>query len=463
MISRRNSESGYAMLLVFAMSAIIAITLYQQLPRAAFEAQREKESLLIDHGEQYRRGVQLYVRKMGRYPAKMEDLDNTQSIRFLRKHYIDPMTGKDEWRLLHMGPAGKLIDSKIETANANADLFKQGSITEFKAAGSSDIGPEAINLGARKRPSDDLVLGPINGTPTGAPRSTDPPPLGGSNTAANLSASLNAGMNMGTPGGTNANAPGTPTTPGAVQAPPIPAWVNGGALPGMPPGQRGTTAPTAPVFAPPANSGASSSISGNGGFGASISGNGGYGAPAPVGNNTPASLASQTGGQTGGFVQGAVNSQYQGQVPTPNGAPSQYPTGFQQPGLQGSPAQMINSLLTSPRPGGAPAGVGQPGMGGSIVGGLAGVASNYKGHGIKRYGDQDEYQKWEFFYDFAGEMRGATQGISPNTLQNNNPNNQPNSNSNSSFGGNNSSFGNFGNGATPASQPQVGMPIQRPQ
>jgi len=32
--------------------------------------------------EQYRRGIQLCVRKMGRYPAKMEDLDNTQSIRF---------------------------------------------------------------------------------------------------------------------------------------------------------------------------------------------------------------------------------------------------------------------------------------------------------------------------------------------------------------------------------------------
>ncbi len=66
---------------------------------------------------------------------------------------------------------------------------------------------------------------------------------------------------------------------------------------------------------------------------------------------------------------------------------------------------MINSLLTSPRPGGAP-GTALPGMGGSVVGGLAGVASTHKGHGIRRYADQDEYQKWEFYYDFGKEMSG---------------------------------------------------------
>jgi len=155
----RNPQAGYALLLVFALAAILAIGLYQQLPRAAFEAQREKEALLIDHGEQYKRAVQLYVRKLGRYPAKMEDLDNTQNIRFLRKHYIDPMTGKDEWRLLHMGPAGKLIDSKIETAENSQDQWHQGSITEFKSPASTDAGgPEAINLAARKRPSDDVQL-----------------------------------------------------------------------------------------------------------------------------------------------------------------------------------------------------------------------------------------------------------------------------------------------------------------
>ena len=40
-------ESGYAMLLVFLMAAMIAIALYKEMPRVAFEAQRSKELLLI--------------------------------------------------------------------------------------------------------------------------------------------------------------------------------------------------------------------------------------------------------------------------------------------------------------------------------------------------------------------------------------------------------------------------------
>ncbi len=249
------------------MTAIVAIGLYTQLPRAAFEAQREKESLLINHRQQYIRGVQLYVRKMGRYPAKIEDLDNTQNIRFLRKHYIDPMTGKDEWRLLHMGPAGKLIDSKIESADPNKDQFHQGSITEFKAPASfSDAGgPEGVNIATRHRPSDDLTLAPING---------NPPP-----TNSNI-APLAMNTDPSAPGG----APGTPGAPTVPTAPQTPAWVNGGALPGMPAGQRNTVAPTGPSGAPVADPNAGSSISGNGGYGStgnsgfgSISGNGGYG------------------------------------------------------------------------------------------------------------------------------------------------------------------------------------------
>jgi len=56
------------MLLVFVMAAAVAITLYRELPRVAFEAQRNKEELLIERGEQYSRAIQLYVRKWKKYP-----------------------------------------------------------------------------------------------------------------------------------------------------------------------------------------------------------------------------------------------------------------------------------------------------------------------------------------------------------------------------------------------------------
>jgi hypothetical protein len=149
-----------------------------------------------------------------------------------------------------------------------------------------------------------------------------------------------------------------------------------------------------------------------------------------------------------------VNSQFQGQSPysTNPGSNNNANTGFGQQGQQGSPAQMINNLLTSPRPGGAPAGIGG-GMTGTVVGGLAGVASTYRGHGIKRYADQDEYQKWEFFYDFGGDMRGVNQQQQPQQQP------QQQQSNGSGFGGG-SNFG--GSGALGGSSNMGGDTRQSP-
>src|SRR5438552_12767054 len=107
MIKRhRKSEAGFALLFIYAMAATVAIMLYMELPRVAFEAQRDKEQLLIDRGEQYSRAIGLYVRKFNRYPADFEALESTQNLRFLRRRYVDPMTGKQEWRIIHVGPGG---------------------------------------------------------------------------------------------------------------------------------------------------------------------------------------------------------------------------------------------------------------------------------------------------------------------------------------------------------------------
>jgi len=50
---RRRREAGMALLLVFLMAAIIGIMLFLELPRVAFDAQRQKEQLLIERGQQY--------------------------------------------------------------------------------------------------------------------------------------------------------------------------------------------------------------------------------------------------------------------------------------------------------------------------------------------------------------------------------------------------------------------------
>lgn len=110
-------ESGFAMLLVFLMAAFIAISLYMQIPRVAFQAQRQKEQLLIERGEQYKRAIQVFVRTNGRYPGKIEDLENFNNRRFLRHRFVDPMTGKTEWRMIHIN-GGVFTDSIVNKAGA---------------------------------------------------------------------------------------------------------------------------------------------------------------------------------------------------------------------------------------------------------------------------------------------------------------------------------------------------------
>lgn len=110
---RRSSERGFALLFVFVMAASVAILFYLELPRAAFESQRVKEGMLIERGEQYSRAVKLYVRKWNKYPANLEELENTNNVRYLRRRYRDPLTGKQEWRLIHVGPGGVFTDSLV--------------------------------------------------------------------------------------------------------------------------------------------------------------------------------------------------------------------------------------------------------------------------------------------------------------------------------------------------------------
>src|ERR1700677_4939901 len=110
---RQRGESGFAMLLVFVMAAAIAITLYIEVPRVAFESQRTREQMSIDRALQYKRAIQLFYRKFQTYPQTLDDLETKRNIRFLRRRYLDPLTGKD-YRLVHVGPAGQLTDSLVQ-------------------------------------------------------------------------------------------------------------------------------------------------------------------------------------------------------------------------------------------------------------------------------------------------------------------------------------------------------------
>src|SRR3984893_17402234 len=121
---RRESQQGYALLMIFLMAAIVALMLYQQLPRVAFESEREKEQLLIDRGEQYTRAIQLYYLANNRtWPTSIDDLEKREK-RFLRRRYLDPFTGKDEWRIIHTN-GGFLTDSLVQKAPVTGNRQSQ--------------------------------------------------------------------------------------------------------------------------------------------------------------------------------------------------------------------------------------------------------------------------------------------------------------------------------------------------
>jgi type II secretory pathway pseudopilin PulG len=88
------------MLMLFV--ALLAIAAGALAPTIAFRVKRDREEEMIHRGVQYARALKLFVKKTGRYPTRIEELENTNNIRFLRKRYKDPITGKD-FKLLHVG------------------------------------------------------------------------------------------------------------------------------------------------------------------------------------------------------------------------------------------------------------------------------------------------------------------------------------------------------------------------
>jgi type II secretory pathway pseudopilin PulG len=99
----KPSEEGFILVAVMLLIALILIGLMVAVPRVAADIQRDREVETYHRGLQYRRAVQLYFKKFQRYPPSADALIKTNNIRFLRKKYIDPITGKDDWKTIMFG------------------------------------------------------------------------------------------------------------------------------------------------------------------------------------------------------------------------------------------------------------------------------------------------------------------------------------------------------------------------
>ncbi len=102
----RSRQSGYVLLALMLTMTLILVALAVEAPRIGQQIKREKEEELVHRGKDYATAVKRFVHKNGgRYPTSVEQLENTNHIRFLRKKYVDPMTGDSDWKMVHVGEA----------------------------------------------------------------------------------------------------------------------------------------------------------------------------------------------------------------------------------------------------------------------------------------------------------------------------------------------------------------------
>jgi hypothetical protein len=368
-----SSERGSALLIVLLFAAIVAIALYREVPVVVTEAKRQQEDVLVYRGMQYQRAIQLYYRKMGRYPPTIDALENTNRIRFLRRRYKDPLTGEDNWRLIHMSLGGP-IDSLIKPLNGNGngqpfgqnasnqDGFGQGG---FGQGGSSQSGFGQSGLGQSGFGQ--------NSTPQNNSQPDPNAPL--TNPQNGLQADPSPYPPRRGPAVSAAGADGEGGGAQSAQLDPATGQPVFGEKQGVPPQATGTAA----TF----QFDAQAQLQAGG-----QNGQAGAGGPAGLNSNTAQQGAGQPG-QPG--VATAANAN--------------------QPGVDPN-SSVANQILRTAGPTITPQQPqAQPGpVNPFSAGSLGGVASRGKGHAIKVINDQTDYAKWEFIYDYRKDTGAGGQG-----------------------------------------------------
>ncbi|MBI2688857.1 MAG: hypothetical protein HYX27_21345 [Acidobacteria bacterium] len=383
----RQSERGYALIFVFVMSAMMAMMLYTEMPRLSLEMQRNREELLIARGEEYVRAIKVFMRKNKKRPQTIEELESLNGVRFLRRRYVDPMTGKDEWRLIHADAGGRLTDSLVQKQAVPGQTPEQQSTNTFVSEGPSfgsagDSGPGRVAQALNRRASEQ-------------PGAAGAPPAPGENN----------------PQGAANN--GDPQQQ-QQQQPPQQAMVpiigpNGQPIQRIPglPGQFGAGSPY-PVQPASSQTGGAVPQQTAGGY-TFGSGYSGAATPPTAQNVQPGQPGFQPG--QGAFRPGG-GSVSLGTAPVPGTSPQ---------GIAVNPAtSMIQQILTRPNPQGLANIQGGAGAGQAIGGGIAGVASKYDAEGIKVYNDRTNYKEWEFVYDQSKDQKTA-QGQIPGQVPGQNP------------------------------------------
>jgi hypothetical protein len=116
------------LLILMFFVAVLTFSMMTVLPKAVQQMKRDNEEEMIHRGTEYARAVKKYYKKFNRYPNSIEDLENTNNIRFLRRRYKDPMSKDGNWKLLH------ITDVQQGVSNPNFGVSQAGNFNPTQGA-----------------------------------------------------------------------------------------------------------------------------------------------------------------------------------------------------------------------------------------------------------------------------------------------------------------------------------------
>lgn len=132
----QNRSRGYILITMMLFLSLLAMAALAVLPDIALQVKRDREEELIHRGLGYSRGIRRFYKKFGRYPTKIEDLENTNTLRFIRKRYKDPVTGED-FKILRVGdPAlASLMTGQVQGLGLQGQIGGQGALGGVQSRG----------------------------------------------------------------------------------------------------------------------------------------------------------------------------------------------------------------------------------------------------------------------------------------------------------------------------------------
>jgi hypothetical protein len=154
-IKIRKREQGYVLLTILLWVSLLSIAVVGDLELLKYYHQqivRDQEEELVHRGVEYERAIRKYYRKFGSYPATIEMLEDSNHMRFLRKRYKDPVTGKD-FKILHQ------MDVMMAFGNAIGGGGIAGGQNLGQPVGSMNAPPPAQTTNTSTNNSDASTTG----------------------------------------------------------------------------------------------------------------------------------------------------------------------------------------------------------------------------------------------------------------------------------------------------------------